>query len=62
MGKGRDEIFPRFFVPVPLVPKAAIPVPIPRDTKSAGTDRDSRPASPDIYKLNYIETKNNGAF
>ena len=44
MGKGRDGIVPRFFVPVPLVPQTSVPVPVPRDTKSAGTDRDSRPA------------------
>ena len=35
---------PRKFVPVPLVPQTSVPVPVPRDTKSAGTDRDSRPA------------------
>ena len=32
----------RKFVPVPLVPQTSFPVPVPRDTKSAGTDRDSR--------------------
>ena len=37
MGKGRDGTVPRFFVPQTSVP-------VPRDTKSVGTDRDSLPA------------------
>ena len=45
MGKGRDGTVPRKFVPIPLVPQTSVPVPVPRDTKSAGTDRDS-PVSP----------------
>ena len=44
MGKGRDGTVPRKFVPVPLVPQTSVPVPVPRDAKSIGTDRDSRPA------------------
>ena len=35
---------PRKFVPVQLVPQTSVPVPVPRDTKSVWTDRDSRPA------------------
>ena len=37
-GTGRDSLM--FFAPVPNVPQTYVPVP--RDTKSAGTDRDSR--------------------
>ena len=44
MGKGQNGTVPRFFVPVPLVPQTSIPVPVPRDAKSVGTDRDLRPA------------------
>ena len=56
-GQGTVRVSPAFYVP--LVPQTSVPVP--QDAESAGTDRDSS-ASPDIYKLNYIETKNNGAF
>ena len=35
---------PRNFNPVPMVRNTSVPVPVPRDTKSAGTDWESRPA------------------
>ena len=52
MGKGRDGTVPRFlsrpacpvrqpFGTVPLVPQTSVPVPVSRDAKSVGTDRDS---------------------
>ena len=51
---------PRKFVPVPLVPQTSVPVPVPRDTKSAGTDRDSRPAGQfrESRQFDFLKTLN----
>ena len=83
MGKGRDGTVPRFFDPVPLVPRNNHAG---ESRENSSRSRSSRrllsryrshgtqkapgqigtcvpwdsPASPDIYKLNYIKTKKNG--
>ena len=57
MGKGRDS--PAKFCPGPT--RLVDFCPGSTHTKSAGTDRDSRPAGQSrIYKLNYIKTKKRG--
>ena len=63
MGKRRDGTVPGFFVPVslvPLVPQTSVPVPVPRDTRSAGTDRDSRPAGQfrESRQFDFLKTLN----